>query len=118
MGSLTSACDALATHSRFPKRARTPLVEDGEDFQNVSVVDEIDGEREAPSKNAANLEEYGCVSEWVVRRPFYRSIELEEELETQARLFRLVPCGCVTGLSLRARLDVDGRQARRSFVNS
>ena len=82
-------------------------MKDGEDFHDLSVVDEIDGEREAPRKNAASLEEDGCVSEWVVRRAFYRSIELKEELETQARLFRLVPCGCVTGLSLRARLNVD-----------
>jgi hypothetical protein len=68
---------ALTTHSRFPKRARTPLVKDGEDFDDVSVVDEIDGKRETPHKNAASLKEDRCVREWVVRRPFYRSIELE-----------------------------------------
>jgi len=73
---------ALATHSRFPKRARTSLVKDGKDLHNVSVVNKIDGEREAPRKNAASLKEDGCVGEWVVRRPFYRSIKLQEELET------------------------------------
>jgi hypothetical protein len=57
-------------------------VKDGEDFHDVSVVDEIYGERKAPRKNAASLKQDGWVSEWVVRRPFYRSIELEEELET------------------------------------
>jgi hypothetical protein len=83
------------------------LVKDGEDFHDVSVVNEIDSEREAPRKDPASLEEDGRVSQRAVRCPFYRSVELEEELNTQARLLRLVPCRCLIGFSLRARLNVD-----------
>ena len=57
-------------------------MKDGEDLHDVSVVDKIDSDREAPCKNAASLKQDRWVSEWIVRRPFYRSIQLEEELET------------------------------------
>ena len=93
-------------------------MKDREDLHEVLVVNEVDREREAPRKNAASLQENGRICERVLRCPFYCSVELEEELDTQPRLFRFVPCRRLIGFSLRARLNVDWLQARRSFISN
>lgn len=82
-------------------------MKDGEDFHDFTFVNKIDSEREAPRKDPASLEEDGCVSPRIVRSPFYCGVELEEELNAQARLLRLVPCRCLIGFSLSARLNID-----------
>ncbi len=48
--------DRSATHSGLPQRAGTPLMKDGEHFDDVVFVDETDCEREPPRQNTASVQ--------------------------------------------------------------
>lgn len=93
-------------------------MKDREHLDDVVVANEIDCKREAPHKDAASLQENGCICERIVRCPFDRGVEFKKELDTQPRMFGFVPCRRLVGLSLRVRLNLDRFQARRSFASN
>ena len=55
------ACYALAPDSRLPQQASTVLMKNGENFDDVALVDEIDCERETPHQNTASAKIDLCV---------------------------------------------------------
>src|SRR5687768_9507867 len=80
--SAATACYALATHSRLPQRVGTPLMKDGEDFDDVVFVKEIHGEWEPPRENTASVQKDARVGQRGLRRSLDRRIQLEKELDT------------------------------------
>jgi hypothetical protein len=82
-------------------------MKDGENFDDIVLVEEVDREWEPPHKNTASVQKDAYVGQWGFRRPRDRRIQFEKELDTWARLLRFVPCCRLIGFSLRTRLNVD-----------
>ncbi len=56
-------------------------MKDGEDFDDIVFVDEIERERESPRQYAASIQKNGRIGQWRLGRLFYRSVQLEEKLD-------------------------------------
>ena len=82
-------------------------MKDGENLDDLIFVEGVDRKWEPPRKNTAGVQKDAGVSRRGFRRPLDRRIQLEKELDTQARLFRFVPCRCRIGFSPSARLNID-----------
>lgn len=82
-------------------------MKDGEHLDDLASVEEVDCEWEPPRKNTASVHKDARVRQRGLRRSLDGRIQLEKKLDTQARMFRFVPCRRLIGFSLRARLNVD-----------